>query len=39
MREKGVAFANRPVVAALPRAREPIDGLASYAAAQFKTAQ
>jgi hypothetical protein len=32
---KGHWFVDRPVVPAAPRPREPIDGLASYAAVRF----
>jgi hypothetical protein len=38
-RGKGIGFADRPVVSAVPRPREPMDRLATSAAVRFKTAQ
>jgi hypothetical protein len=35
---KGIGFADRPLVRAVPRPREPMDRLASYAAVRFRAA-
>jgi hypothetical protein len=39
MRGKGIGFADRPVVPAVPRPREPLNSLATKAAVGLKTAR
>jgi hypothetical protein len=39
MRGKGIGFAYRPVLAAMPRPHEPLDRLATQAAVRLKTAR